>query len=371
MNPGFSVQDFPALNATLNGLAGLFLLLGLVMIKRGKKKAHGGFMIAALVASAAFLACYLTYHYLKAGVVTRFPEEFVTARKVYLAILISHSLLAMINLPMVIVTVVFAARRRFESHKRIARWTYPIWLYVSITGVLVYFMLYQWFPATASVGESGGENAAATLQAGHLVFDPAIFDYEAEPGEKEVTATFSMKNTGPEVVTIMKLDTSCSCLKIESDKMKLRQGDVAELVAVFDIAKSTGPAEKLVYVYTDAKGASENRLVVRVEVPPVFSIEPEMMEWTVGDKLETKEIVFKVVRDEPVRILEAVSSRENMECELKTIEEGREYRLALTPKSTGDIMLGMVRILTDCELEQYQRPMAFFAVKRGSKELGK
>ena len=363
MNLAFSLQDFPALNASLNGLAGVFLILGLIMIKTGKRKAHAGFMISALVASAAFLACYLTYHSLKAGVVTRFPKEFPTARIVYLTILISHTLLAVINLPMVIVTVVFAARRKFESHRRIARWTYPIWLYISATGVAVYFMLYQWFPASAA-GEPADRAAPATLVAGPLIFDPGVFDYQAEPGQKEMTATFSMKNTGPDTITITKLDTSCSCLKVEADPKELKPGKSAEIIAVFDIDKSVGLAEKMVYVYTDAAGADENILMVRVEVPEVFSIEPEMMEWTVGDPLETREIVIRVVRDKPIRVLEAVSSRENMRCELKTVEEGREYRLELTPKSTSDIMLGMVRITTDCELEQFQHPMAFFAVKR-------
>ena len=350
------------MNATLNGLAGLLLVLGLIAIKGGGKKAHGAFMIAALIASAAFLASYLTYHYLKEGAVTRFPEEFPTARKIYLAILISHTILAMINLPMVIVTVALAARRRFESHRRVARWTYPVWLYVSATGVLVYFMLYQWFPASAS--GSGGEKPPATLRAGPLVFDPAVYEYRAEPGEKEFTAKFTVKNTGTDPVAITKVDSSCSCLKAEADKKELLSGESAGIVAVFDIAKSSGEAEKLVYVHTDAPGAEESRLVVRVEVPEIFSIEPQMMEWTVGEPLETREIVFKVLRDRPIRILEAVSSRENMVCELRTIEEGREYRLALTPKSTDDIMLGMVRITTDCELDPFRNPMAFFAVKR-------
>lgn len=141
----FAVTDFPPLNATLNGLSAIALLVGFILIKQGKKVGHKRAMICALTFSAAFLACYVTYHVLKGDVHTTFPKEYETARKIYYPILISHIILAVVNLPMVITTVVFAARGNFERHKKWARWTFPIWAYVSVTGVLVYFMLYQWY----------------------------------------------------------------------------------------------------------------------------------------------------------------------------------------------------------------------------------
>ncbi|NNE92524.1 MAG: DUF420 domain-containing protein [Verrucomicrobiales bacterium] len=143
------ISDFPPLNATLNGLSAVFLIAGFCFIKAGKKKQHIISMIGAVTFSAVFLICYVIYHTLKGDVHTTFPTEYPTARKIYYPMLISHILLAIVNLPMVIVTVVLAARQKFESHKKWARWTFPIWLYVSVTGVLVYFMLYQWFLPSA------------------------------------------------------------------------------------------------------------------------------------------------------------------------------------------------------------------------------
>lgn len=140
-----NAMDLPPVNAALNSLSAVLLLAGYVCIRKGNKTAHAACMISALVTSAVFLACYLTYHYLKEGHVTRFPEEYPVARIIYLVILVTHSILAAVNLPMIILTVIPAMRRRFDRHKRIARWTWPVWMYVSVTGVVVYFMLYQWF----------------------------------------------------------------------------------------------------------------------------------------------------------------------------------------------------------------------------------
>ena len=140
-------MNLPPVNAGLNSLSAIFLLAGFIFIRRGNKRAHVACMVSALVTSAVFLACYLTYHYLKEGHVTRFPEEYPVARIVYLVILGTHTVLAMVNLPMIVLTVIPALRKRFDRHRRMARWTWPIWMYVSVTGVIVYFMLYQWFPA--------------------------------------------------------------------------------------------------------------------------------------------------------------------------------------------------------------------------------
>ena len=138
-----TVADLPALNATLNGIATVLLLGGWFSIRSGRKKAHIACMISALTVSAAFLSSYLVYHY-SAGSV-KFAHG-GALKAIYLLILIPHIILAAVNVPMILLTVVPAARRRFDRHKRIARWTLPVWLYVSVTGVLVYFMLYVWFP---------------------------------------------------------------------------------------------------------------------------------------------------------------------------------------------------------------------------------
>lgn len=133
---------FPAINASLNGLSAILLLIGHRMILRGRMLAHKRLMITALVSSSVFLACYLYYHWHVGSV--HFRGHGVVWL-VYYVILGSHTILAASVLPLVIITLARALKGNFDRHRAIARWTYPIWLYVSVTGVVVYFMLYQVF----------------------------------------------------------------------------------------------------------------------------------------------------------------------------------------------------------------------------------
>jgi len=131
---------FPALDATLNATSALLLTAGYVFIRRKNVRAHKICMLAAVVTSLLFLACYLWYH-ANHGV-TRFRGRGVL-RGFYLALLTSHTVLAALIVPLVIVTLYRAWNRLFDRHKRIARWTLPLWIYVSVTGVVVYWMLYH------------------------------------------------------------------------------------------------------------------------------------------------------------------------------------------------------------------------------------
>ena len=139
-----TIHDLPLVNANLNALSAAFIISGWIMIKSGRKKMHIVSMLAAVFTSVIFLACYLTYHF-NVTAVTRFTAQGIV-RPVYFTILISHVALAFATVPLVICTLVPALRARYDRHRRIARWTLPVWLYVSITGVLVYLMLYRWFP---------------------------------------------------------------------------------------------------------------------------------------------------------------------------------------------------------------------------------
>jgi len=134
---------FPALIASLNGTSATLLLVGRYFIARGKMAAHRACMIAAVVASALFLACYVYFHAHVGNI--RFLGEGVW-RTVYFLLLIPHVILAIVIVPLVIITLMRGLRGRYDRHRAIARWTWPLWMYVSVTGVLVYFMLYQWFP---------------------------------------------------------------------------------------------------------------------------------------------------------------------------------------------------------------------------------
>jgi putative membrane protein len=140
-----SVSDLPAINASLNGLATVLLTAGFVLIKQRQIPAHRLCMASAFVVSCIFLATYVLHKILMRGVHTPFGGE-GAIRTIYYAMLISHIILAMVIVPLVLVTLRHAVTGRIERHRRWARWTFPLWYYVSVTGVLVYFFLYQWFP---------------------------------------------------------------------------------------------------------------------------------------------------------------------------------------------------------------------------------
>ena len=135
-----NISDLPALNAALNALSGSLLGVGYAMIRRGRVRAHKAFMLAAVGVSTLFLVSYVVYHY-HAGS-TRFPGT-GWVRTLYLVILVTHAVLAAAVVPLAAVTLVRAWREEFAAHRRIARWTLPIWFYVSVTGVIIYVMLYQ------------------------------------------------------------------------------------------------------------------------------------------------------------------------------------------------------------------------------------
>ena len=135
-----SVSDLPALNATLNSISALLLVTGWILIKRGHVAQHRAVMIAAVGTSVLFLVSYLVYHAQVGSV--RFTKQ-GTIRTIYFTILLTHTVLAAAIVPMVLVTLSRGLSARYDAHRRIARWTLPLWIYVSITGVVVYVMLYR------------------------------------------------------------------------------------------------------------------------------------------------------------------------------------------------------------------------------------
>lgn len=137
-----TVQDLPTLNATLNFIASILLLSGYIAIKKNQKIIHRNFMISTLIVSAAFLTSYLIYHYHVPS--KKFPD-IGFMKTVYLLILIPHIILAAVMVPMILKTFWHAYKQQWDKHKKIARITFPIWMYVSVTGVIIYFMLYHWY----------------------------------------------------------------------------------------------------------------------------------------------------------------------------------------------------------------------------------
>jgi putative membrane protein len=148
------MKDFtftlPHVNALLNTTSGLFLIAGYIFIRRRQIKAHRACMIAAFIASSVFLVSYVLYHSLLAYYLGQGPTKFRGEgfiRPVYFVILITHTILAITIVPFIVVTLRRGLKRQDAKHKRIARWTLPLWLYVSVTGVVVYLLLYQIYPS--------------------------------------------------------------------------------------------------------------------------------------------------------------------------------------------------------------------------------
>lgn len=397
MNPHLSTAladlDLPRINAALNFLSTIFLLTGFLLIKMGRRKAHQYVMTAALASSAVFLASYLTYHYTAGHTV--FPTEYPVARKVYLAILVPHIILAVVNLPLIVVVVVSAARGRFETHKRFAKFTYPSWLFVSVTGVVIYFMIYQWFPPTVSASSedtppapAGVEgdavaakgpvvslagtrrnNAAERLDAygargnaGDLVFTPLSRTIKAEAGDTAVEVTFGVENTGAQPVRIAKLESGCECLSVEIDVNPVPPRGKAVITGLFDVTKLRGSSERKITVVSEGESRPV-LLTTRIEIDPLYEIEAPMTTWAVGSEPDKKVVVFRVLREAPLHVLAAESKRPEVACEIVEVEKGRLYHLELTPASTEKSLLGIVRIETDCEIEEYARPLVYFSIQ--------
>lgn len=142
------VDALPFVNACLNGFSATLVASGIFLIKRGNKTSHIACMVAATVSTALFLVSYLTYHYYHGD--TKFPRDLGFVTYAYFFTLITHIITSIIALPLIFTTLFFAISKRFEKHKKIAAWTYPVWLYVSITGILVYVFLKQYVKNAAA-----------------------------------------------------------------------------------------------------------------------------------------------------------------------------------------------------------------------------
>jgi uncharacterized membrane protein YozB (DUF420 family) len=140
-----TISDLPLLNACLNFTSALLLSTGYIQIRRQRQIAHRNCMIGAFITSSLFLASYLYYHYHARSTHFVNPPWF---RPIYLTILLTHTVLAVVIVPMIFITFFRALKQRWDPHKKIARWTWPIWMYVSVTGVIIYLILYQIFPQT-------------------------------------------------------------------------------------------------------------------------------------------------------------------------------------------------------------------------------
>ncbi len=199
---------------------------------------------------------------------------------------------------------------------------------------------------------------------GGVKFEKDRLDLKANPEDSTLVTEFPFVNEGKEPVRIMELRSSCGCLSAVADKDEYAAGEKGIITATFDLGRFTGEEEKAINVRTSEKENADYRLVVGVEIPEVFVVEPDLLEWEVGEGTKTKSFRIKVPHKDPIHIITIAPSRENFQYELIEHKAGRDYEIKLTPVSTETPMLGVLKITTDCKIEKHRRQLAFFSIAR-------
>ncbi len=195
-----------------------------------------------------------------------------------------------------------------------------------------------------------------------LSFPEELLKIEAEIGAKEATAVFAFRNDGPETVKIEKIDSSCGCLRADSDRRIYEPGESGTITAVFSTKGNPGVYKKTLTVQSRGAAREKQTLTVHVDVPSLASLEPRMVRWKLGDAPESKRIEFTVEREDPIHIREVSSSRDTVRVTLETLEAGRRYALVVTPDHTREATVGVVKIDTDCDVRSQRRMLAFFRI---------
>lgn len=203
----------------------------------------------------------------------------------------------------------------------------------------------------------------ATLHA-ELVADSDPIEVRPKAEEEQVEVKFGFTNKGERPVSIVRLESSCACLEADLDKATYAPGEKGVGRAVFKVSSLVGRHEKSLHLHTDDPAAPEQLINFAVEVPVVVSIEPNLLEWTLGEAPAPKEMTVKMLSEQPVRITKVTATRENVSFDIREVTPGREYRLTVKPASTADITIGALKIETDSKIPKYSRQMAFFSIVR-------
>ena len=207
--------------------------------------------------------------------------------------------------------------------------------------------------------------AASVARAG-LTFEKTEIKHTATHDETETAADFKFKVTGGKPIKILDIQTYCSCLKAKTKdgRMEFKDGEEGIIETAFLLGTFDGEVAKQVVVTTDDPAQREITLTAKVTIPPIFKVEPESLVWTMGDDPKSKTMKFTVLGDKEIAVTGLVSSRDSMVAEVKEIKKGREYEITLTPKTTAEAMLGVLRVETDAPYARYQKRLLFFNVSR-------
>ncbi|MCW0221023.1 MAG: DUF1573 domain-containing protein [Prosthecobacter sp.] len=197
-----------------------------------------------------------------------------------------------------------------------------------------------------------------------LVMEVPVIELQAKPEDESVSTTFVFYNKGTKPVKVLSIDSACSCLSASLDKAVYEPGEKGTGKAEFKVSSFVGRHEKTVHVQTDDPAQSEWVVSFVLDVPEVIKIEPKTLQWWLGDEATAKTTKVTMTGDKPMVIKGITATRENVEFSWKEITPGREYEVTVKPKTTGEVMLGALRIETDSSIPKYQRQLAFFSVYR-------
>ncbi|MEZ5303304.1 MAG: DUF1573 domain-containing protein [Verrucomicrobiales bacterium] len=227
--------------------------------------------------------------------------------------------------------------------------------------------------AAAAPRPAGPERAAAPEAARlplptDLKFESSDQSKSAKPEDEEIDVQFQFINDGDQPVVIREVESTCGCLKASADRKTYPPGEAGTIEATFKLGSFTGTQQKWVRIHTTNR-VEPYRLSLSVTIPDVVVMEPDLVQWQIGEKPVPQKIKVTVVQDDPVNITDISNTRpHNMTVEKKVIKEGREYELTLTPNTTDEPMLGVVRITTDCPILKHQRKLAFFSIVKEKKQ---
>lgn len=192
-------------------------------------------------------------------------------------------------------------------------------------------------------------------------------EIHAKADVREVEVAFEFENAGSEPVTIARLESSCSCVRVglKDEKRRYEPGEKGTVEAVFEVGNFSGAVHKMIQGWAegDAQGSPSLRLGLTIHLPVLVAMEPKTLRWDQGGKPETKTIEIRMQADDPIRVKRASALNENFALEVETVEEGRHYRLKVTPQSTAEAALAVFQIETDCRVERHRTQRAFATIR--------
>jgi hypothetical protein len=206
--------------------------------------------------------------------------------------------------------------------------------------------------------------AAAMICRAEMVLDVSLVEVKPKPEDETVEVAFTFRNKGDKLVTIVNIESACSCLSSSLDARTYAPGASGTGKAEFKVTSFTGRHEKSVTVTTDDPNQPHWVIPFVLDVPVVVEIEPKTLQWWLGDEAVAKTCVVKMVGEKPMRITNVTSTRDSVDFQTKEITPGKEYQITVTPKSTKEVLMGALKIETDSAIPKYQRQLAFFSVFR-------